>query len=257
MWLGELTWAELERAGRWTVETLAAREGPLAVAAYPQVRLAELVTERRETVHPGRWPDFCFAYLGLEHVAPQTGFLEGFTPRRGREVRSASRVFRRDDVLYGRLRPYLNKVHLAAEPVACGICSGEFLVLTPDQERVRPLVLRELLASAYVADAVKGQALGSALPRLQLADLLAQRVPLPPLEVQAELEAELVHARAALARTVALARSGGGRIRAAFEAAMRDGGPMPAPGDVALEEAPLAGLPPELSHERARPARRR
>jgi hypothetical protein len=257
MWLGELALSELERTGRWTVEPLAAHEGPLAVAAYPRVRLAELVTERRETVQPGRWPDFCFAYLGLEHVAPQTGFLEGFTPRRGREVRSASRVFRPGDVLYGRLRPYLNKVHLAAEPVACGICSGEFLVLIPDPERVRPLVLRELLASAYVAEAVKGKALGSALPRLQLADLLAQRVPLPPLEVQVELEAELRQARAALARTVALARSGGAQLRAAFEAAMRDGGTLPPPRETALEEAPIAGLPPELSTERARPARRR
>ncbi len=247
MWIGKAPWATLARDARWSVDLFASLDAPSMTSPHPRVRLAELVAERRESLLPGRWPDFAFCYLGLEHVTGQTGLLERFAPKLGREVQSASGVFRRGDVLYGRLRPYLNKVYLAEGRVHTGICSGEFFVLTPDRARVRPLFLRELLASAYVADAVKGMQLGSALPRLQLEDLLKLEVPIPSLDAQASLERALLEARDALRASLAVSRTAGAAIRGAFERALSEGGDWRLdPADAALE-APAApnALPAE------------
>ena len=65
-----------------------------------------------------------------------------------------------------------------------GICSGEFYVLTPDHQRLTSRFGRELLASSYVQAVVRGMTTGSALPRLQLDDLLDIEVPLPTLDAQ-------------------------------------------------------------------------
>ena len=42
-------------------------------------------------------------------------------------MKSAANVFRGRDVLYGRLRPYLNKVY---QPDFDGMCSSEFIVMS-------------------------------------------------------------------------------------------------------------------------------
>ena len=58
-------------------------------------------------------------------------------------MKSAAAVFQRDDVIYGRLRPYLNKV---CKPGFEGLCSSEFIVL-PDQPQLRSSYLQYRLNS--------------------------------------------------------------------------------------------------------------
>jgi hypothetical protein len=110
-----------------------------------------------------------------------------FEPKYGSNILSRSKVFRENDVLYGRLRPNLNKVFLAEPPISEGVCSGEFYVLIPDAQKVRPRFLRAILASNYVQAFVCNWHTGSALPRLQLDDLMNVEVPVPALDVQDEL----------------------------------------------------------------------
>src|SRR5947208_2108241 len=62
-------------------------------------------------------------YLSLEHIESHTTRLLG----RGTssDVRSTKSVFHAGDVLYGKLRPYLNKVSV---PAFDGVCSTDILV---------------------------------------------------------------------------------------------------------------------------------
>jgi hypothetical protein len=150
--------------------------------------IGSLVSERRDTIDPQERPHEKFNYLGLENIQPTTGSLVHFAPKLGAEVRSRSKTFYRNDILYGRLRPYLNKVYVADDPVPEGICSGEFYVLTPRTEIVLPHFLRSLLASRFVHLYVSRWQTGSALPRLQLQDLFSISVPLPPLHIQRNYE---------------------------------------------------------------------
>jgi hypothetical protein len=198
MWTGAVPFSQMHARGRWKVEFYC---GPAAdmdagiASPYPMAALGELLAERHETVDPQQFPEHVFNYIGLEHVESDTGELIDFTPRTGAMVRSRSKIYRRGDVLYGRLRPYLNKVFVADGRVGEGLCSGEFFVLTPrpadpsGRPGLRPHVARAVLASELVRHIVRDLVTGSALPRLALDELLAIEVPLPPPEVQAEIEA--------------------------------------------------------------------
>ncbi len=62
-------------------------------------------------------------FLGLEHIEAHTMKLLGVGSTH--DVKSAGSYFSGLDVLYGRLRPYLNKVYRTDFE---GLASGEFIV---------------------------------------------------------------------------------------------------------------------------------
>lgn len=188
MWTGEANLKDLQKRTSWKVEFFCGESLPRATAAFPLSSIGDIVKEKRETLDPQSQPKTLLNYLGLENVQSTTGNLIGFAPRFGKEIKSRSKVFRSGDILYGRLRPYLNKVYVADDLVDNGICSGEFFVLKPDADRILPHFLRALLSSSYVHQFVSRLQTGSALPRLQLDDLLSIKVPLPPIEQQAAYE---------------------------------------------------------------------
>ena len=113
------------------------------------VRLSDLCDLVTEQVHPHDQPDA--TYVGLKHVA------SGRFVRRGNEkassMRSSKFGFRSGDVLYGKLRPYLDKAVLAHDE---GMCTTELLVLRP-KEGVDPRFLVGVVHSpTFVEYAVSG-----------------------------------------------------------------------------------------------------
>jgi len=84
--------------------------------------LAELCDLISEQVHPVDVPEAL--YVGLEHVIP--GRLRRSGGGIARDVQSHKYAFRRNDILYGKLRPYLDKAILADTD---GVCTTELLVL--------------------------------------------------------------------------------------------------------------------------------
>jgi type I restriction enzyme S subunit len=88
---------------------------------WVKTTLGEIAEPSRERALPMEVP--AMRYVGLEHIEPQTMKLldHGYAS----EVRSSSLRFSRGDVLYARMRPYLNKIWVAEFD---GICSAEFLV---------------------------------------------------------------------------------------------------------------------------------
>ena len=85
--------------------------------------LGEIVEPSRQRALPTEFPDM--RYVGLEHIEQHTMRLLGYGS--ARDVRSSSVRFLKGDVLYGKMRPYLNKVWVAEFD---GLCSAEFLVFT-------------------------------------------------------------------------------------------------------------------------------
>ena len=85
-------------------------------------RIADMCDLIAEPVKPGARPDAL--YLGLEHLAP--GRLVRIGGGKAFEMRSNTSAFQLGDVLYGKLRPYLDKAALADES---GVCTTELLVL--------------------------------------------------------------------------------------------------------------------------------
>ena len=85
-------------------------------------RLADLCDLIAEPVKPGARQDAL--YLGLEHLA--SGRLVRMGSGHASDMRSTTSAFKPGDVLYGKLRPYLDKAVLADET---GVCTTELLVL--------------------------------------------------------------------------------------------------------------------------------
>lgn len=102
-------------------------------------KLGDVIKPRREKVPPSKFPTLPF--VGMENVEAHSMRLLGTVP--ASTMRSSANRFYSGDVLYGRLRPYLNKVY---RPNFDGLCSSEFIVL-PKTDGVVPDYLKYRLNS--------------------------------------------------------------------------------------------------------------
>ncbi len=138
---------------------------------WATARLSDIVHVIRGRVKPQDHPDLPF--VGMDNVEPHTMRLLGTVP--SSTMKSASVHFRPGDVLYGRLRPYLNKV---LAPDFEGLASAEFIPLTtPDG--VLPTFLQYRLNAAdfvtYASHLDEGDR-----PRVDYDQIGAFELKLPP-----------------------------------------------------------------------------
>lgn len=124
-------------------------------------------------------------YLGLEHLASGLPFIIDIGD--SAQVRSAKTVFQRQDVLYGKLRPYLRKAVLAPFD---GICSTDIIVMRSNSE-----ILSEFLAflvhSDQFVNRAKATTSGVNHPRTAWSKLKPFLIPVPPLSEQQKIAALL------------------------------------------------------------------
>lgn len=140
------------------------------------VRLGDVTAPSAEKVEPSGCPDAL--YLSLEHIGAHTASIVGVGS--ASEVTSTKTVFRRGDVLYGKLRPYLNKVCV---PDFDGICSTDILVF-PRTEHLDSRYLMRCLMTSQVVDYAHHHSTGVQLPRVGWTEMAALELPLPPLAEQ-------------------------------------------------------------------------
>jgi type I restriction enzyme S subunit len=136
-------------------------------------RLRDIVTVVKKSVLPENTPDGLFLYVAMENVEQQTGRITPIQPVMGRKIASAKFQFQKGDILYGRLRPYLQKVAIAPFD---GICSTEFIPLRPKFGVSAEFVREFLLSSAHLSH-VEALVSGARMPRLRPSDLLNAPVP--------------------------------------------------------------------------------
>lgn len=137
--------------------------------------LASFVEPRRERVSPADHPGA--EYIGLEHVEAHTTRLVGAGSTT--DIRSSCGKFGSGDVLYGRLRPYLNKV---CHPGRAGYCSPEFIVLCGSGVVESRFVLYRMNSADFVSYA--SHATEGDRPRVSYEQLGAFLLSLPPLTEQ-------------------------------------------------------------------------
>ena len=93
---------------------------------HETIPLGEALTPRNEKVAPADHPELPF--VGLGDIEAHSMRLLGSKP--AARMKSSAKRFYPGDVLYSRLRPYLNKVWPSDRD---GICSSEFIVLPGNQ----------------------------------------------------------------------------------------------------------------------------
>jgi hypothetical protein len=123
-------------------------------------------------------------YLGLAGVQSDTGELSGAID----EAAGQAFTFCENDVLYCRLRPYLNKVWKAEYG---GVCSTEFHVMRVKSGDILPSYLAAVMRSALILRQTKHMMTGNTHPRISNDDVANLLIPVPDKSVQQMITAEM------------------------------------------------------------------
>lgn len=169
------------------VEALDNRDLPPLPTSWEWVRLGNVVDYgSSDKVDSGEIPSSAWL-LDLEDIEKDTSRLVRRKTFAESPSKSTKAAFQRGDVLYGKLRPYLNKVMVATEP---GFCTTEIIPIRTHGFIVPEYLCYALKRPTYVAYAVS-KCYGMNLPRLSTEDARLAPFPLPPLAEQKRIVAKV------------------------------------------------------------------
>jgi type I restriction enzyme, S subunit len=129
--------------------------------------------QRREQIAPDE-TDSDTPYIGLEHMPRRDIMLSEWGV--AASVTSSKFRFRRDDILFGKLRPYFHKVGSA--PLD-GVCSTDIVVLYPKRPDYAAWLLMLISSDDFVAHTDRSSA-GTKMPRTNWKDMAVFGVTVPP-----------------------------------------------------------------------------
>lgn len=142
--------------------------------------LFEVVTD---TVNPANETG-TVSYIGLENIESGTGKIIGKLECDINTIKSTKRVFKNTDILFGKLRPALNKV---AFPNKNGVCSTDIIVLRSKSKDTLPEFYSILLRDSEFNKQVLNGVSGGQLPRVDVSYLLSLPIYKVPLAEQREV----------------------------------------------------------------------
>ena len=118
--------------------------------------------------------------LDLEDIEKDSGRILKFVSFKVRKSASTKHIFKKGDILYSKLRPYLNKVVIAPKD---GVCTSEILPLD-----FKGILINEfaqyLLMSSFFLESINLVTYGIKMPRLGTDDAKKMLLPVPPLNEQ-------------------------------------------------------------------------
>lgn len=125
--------------------------------------------------------------LDLEDIEKETSRLLYRAKYSERDSKSTKSTFNAGDVLYGKLRPYLDKVLIADKN---GVCTTEIVPVVPSKA-VTSEFLRWLLKRPEFLSHVNNLMYGVKMPRLGTEDAIQSIHPLPPVNEQRRIVAKI------------------------------------------------------------------
>ena len=141
-----------------------------------------------DAILPTKHPEQKFNFIGLENIESNTSRLINLIPVEGKFIKSTKTRFKSGDVLYGKLRPYLNKVWLADFD---GICSTDIWVLRAKDGIIMPQLLWAILQQSSIVQKSSASMAGANLPRANkdIFDKIA--IAVPSINTQKQIVAKL------------------------------------------------------------------
>jgi type I restriction enzyme S subunit len=139
------------------------------------VKLGDIALKSTSKVLPTEYPNAKF--IGMDCIEPHT--LKPSFTYQFNEFKSSGNFFEKGQVLYGRMRPYLNKVYRAEFD---GTCSGEFIVLKCFPN-FSPDLLTYILHSRNFVRFANHKTSGDR-PRISYEEIADYQIALPPIDHQ-------------------------------------------------------------------------
>lgn len=149
---------------------------------WEKIRLGDIVSELRDT-SSNPIKEGYEKYVGFEHIEPENLYISQFGDLN--DGVTFKKTFKKNDILFGKIRAYLKKVAIA--PID-GICSGDILVLRSKNEKklCQGLLPYFLTTESFLKRAVDSS-IGTTLPRTKWQHLSKHEIPLPLLEEQKQI----------------------------------------------------------------------
>ena len=137
------------------------------------VMLGKLAHQIRDGVNPDS-VDPETPYFGLEHLPRKSISLADWGL--ASEVRSTKLLFKKGDILFGKIRPYFHKVGVAP---LLGVCSSDIIVIRPKAADWLGIVLGCTSSVEFVEHAT-ATSQGTKMPRANWDVLVNYKIPMPP-----------------------------------------------------------------------------
>lgn len=126
--------------------------------------------------------------LNLDAVESNTGNVLEYVYVDYSQIGASTVSFNQQNVLYSKLRPYLNKVVL---PDRAGYATSEMLPLMPDEKVITREYLTFFLRSPHFVEYINGKTSGAKMPRANIADLKAVEIECPPINEQTRIVSKI------------------------------------------------------------------
>lgn len=159
-----------------------------------KITLGEVISFSSHSIIPGaehqNMPN-----IGPDCIEPNTGFLKGWRTIQEDSAISAKYLFTEGDILYSKIRPYLNKVSIAD---FTGLCSSEIYPLTVKKEIANTYYITYLLRSSIFLQYSELNSTGANIPRINKSNIEKFEFELPDLNIQnifAEKIKKILHTR--------------------------------------------------------------
>lgn len=134
--------------------------------------LGEIAEDLRRNVPKGDLED-AQPYVGLEHIPRRSLALDAWEMTK--ELGSNKLVFKKGEILFGKIRPYFHKVSIAPFD---GLCSADTIVIRARRTEHYAVVVACVSSDAFVAEA-SATANGAKMPRANWDVLAKYRVVVP------------------------------------------------------------------------------
>lgn len=149
--------------------------------------LLEICSPSKETLIPIDNEEY--NYVGLENIQSNTGRIINFSRTEGKNIKSTKVRFKRGAVLYGKLRPYLNKVYVADFN---GIATTEIMPFQTRKDLLNASFLAYFLRSPRFVALVNQYTSGARMPRATTTFFKkVAKVPVIPLNSQEKIVKKL------------------------------------------------------------------
>jgi type I restriction enzyme S subunit len=116
-------------------------------------------------------------YVGLEHLPRNSLFFRTWSS--AEKVQSGKSVFRRNDILFGKLRPYFHKV--VVSPVS-GVCSTDIVVIQSPDSKIDPYTACLVNQDEFITF-VTNRSSGTRMPRTSWQEMCEFRIAFPGLDL--------------------------------------------------------------------------
>lgn len=160
---------------------------------WKEKKISDICTNITKTINPQN--ELPQKYIGLEHIEQKTGRLLGIED--SRTTTSNKIIFKKDDILFGKLRPNLRKYYLSNFD---GVCATEFLVLRSKADCL-PNYLYFLIQEEKFLNEIISKTYGTKMPRTSWNEIKEYSILLPTLKEQQKIAEILSSVDAAIEKT--------------------------------------------------------